>query len=210
MNQREKNEALNKALVRLGRAPIEDMEAARQRVRQSLRAKAAVVQPKTDGSPVDARPASLWNLRRPFFLAAAAVVVVVVALTGLRNTPNGARAFVESADGSLYRVSGGTSHDMFPGDRVESGEAVRSKAAAVLALADGSHVEMRVDSELALERADDGVRIRLTQGSIIVTAAKQCAPRQPPFWRWRMGHMLRCALTLNSRSSVRTTECGSV
>ena len=43
----------------------------------------------------------------------------------------------------------------------------------MLALADGSRVEMRSQSELSLDRADDGVRIRLGTGSIIVNAAKQ-------------------------------------
>ncbi|MGH9238481.1 MAG: TIGR03435 family protein [Vicinamibacterales bacterium] len=57
---------------------------------------------------------------------------------------------------------------------VRVGETIRSSAAgAVLALADSSRIEMRALSELALERADDGVRIRLSQGGIIVNAAKQ-------------------------------------
>src|ERR1700686_3974955 len=34
---------------------------------------------------------------------------------------------------------------------------------------------MRTQSELSLERADDGARIRLNKGSVIVTAAKQGA-----------------------------------
>jgi uncharacterized protein (TIGR03435 family) len=43
----------------------------------------------------------------------------------------------------------------------------------MLTLADGSLVEMRSQSELSLERAADGMRIRLGTGSIIVNAAKQ-------------------------------------
>jgi uncharacterized protein (TIGR03435 family) len=45
--------------------------------------------------------------------------------------------------------------------------------ASTLALADGSRVEMRSKSELVLERAADGVRIRLRKGGIIVNAAPQ-------------------------------------
>jgi uncharacterized protein (TIGR03435 family) len=46
-------------------------------------------------------------------------------------------------------------------------------ARAQLTLADGSRVEMRSKSELSFERANDGVRIRLREGGIIVNAAKQ-------------------------------------
>jgi uncharacterized protein (TIGR03435 family) len=42
-----------------------------------------------------------------------------------------------------------------------------------ITLSDGSRVEMRAQSELAIERADDGLRIHLTRGGIIVHAAEQ-------------------------------------
>jgi uncharacterized protein (TIGR03435 family) len=59
--------------------------------------------------------------------------------------------------------------------RVEFGDVVRSNAGVgyTLFLPDGSRVEMRANSELALERAEDGIRIRLNRGDIIVKAAKQ-------------------------------------
>jgi uncharacterized protein (TIGR03435 family) len=43
----------------------------------------------------------------------------------------------------------------------------------MLKLADGSHIEMRAQSRLSLERAGDGVRIRLNDGDVIVNASKQ-------------------------------------
>jgi uncharacterized protein (TIGR03435 family) len=43
----------------------------------------------------------------------------------------------------------------------------------MLELEDGSRVEMRSSSELAVERAADGIRIRLHSGGIIVNAAEQ-------------------------------------
>lgn len=55
------------------------------------------------------------------------------------------------------------------------GEVVQSRTpeGTTLVLSDGSRVEMRSQSEVHLERADDGVRIDLTRGSIIVAAARQ-------------------------------------
>jgi uncharacterized protein (TIGR03435 family) len=46
-------------------------------------------------------------------------------------------------------------------------------ADGVFELQDGSRVEMHPQSDLSFERADDGVRIRLNRGGIIVNAAKQ-------------------------------------
>ena len=43
----------------------------------------------------------------------------------------------------------------------------------MLTLADGSRVEMRAQAELSIERAADGIGIRLLAGDIIVNAAKQ-------------------------------------
>jgi uncharacterized protein (TIGR03435 family) len=59
--------------------------------------------------------------------------------------------------------------------RIDAQEVVRTASAGggVLTLADGSRVEMRSGSELVLEGVDDGVRIRLDRGSVIVNAAKQ-------------------------------------
>jgi hypothetical protein len=43
----------------------------------------------------------------------------------------------------------------------------------MLDLPDGSQVEMRPHSQLRIDNAADGIRIRLSEGSVIVTAAKQ-------------------------------------
>jgi uncharacterized protein (TIGR03435 family) len=60
------------------------------------------------------------------------------------------------------------------GGPIDFGQVIRnSKEVATLFLQDGSRVEMNSQSELTLEKADDGVRIRLNAGNIIVTAAKQ-------------------------------------
>jgi uncharacterized protein (TIGR03435 family) len=68
-------------------------------------------------------------------------------------------------DPALFRVVEGIVHE---------GAAISSNGGgAVLALSDGSRVELRSQSELALERATDGLRIVLMRGGIIVNAAKQ-------------------------------------
>jgi uncharacterized protein (TIGR03435 family) len=63
------------------------------------------------------------------------------------------------------------------GTKLGLNETLRSEGTAMLALTDGSRVEMRSKSELLLERADDGVRIRLRKGGVIVNAARQPAGR---------------------------------
>jgi hypothetical protein len=110
-----------------------------------------------------ARDRSVSKLR-PAIVAVAAAMAIAVAVPAvmLRNfvwlrstaavleTPQGSKKI---AYGEVVRVNGGTG--------------------SVLALADGSRVEMRSQSELSLERAADGLRIRLIGGSVIVNAAKQ-------------------------------------
>src|SRR5262249_36788148 len=60
------------------------------------------------------------------------------------------------------------------GQAIKAGDILRSAdTGAVLAMPDGSRLEVRAQSELALERADDGVRVRLNKGDLIVKAAKQ-------------------------------------
>ena len=115
------------------------------------------------------------------FVAAPAAVGIVLALAGGavlywassdRGTPD---AVVDTSDGSLFRVSGGSTSPLKADERLAFGDTVRSNGGrgGTFVLADGSRVEMRSQSELSLERADDGVRIRLHRGGIIVNAAKQ-------------------------------------
>src|SRR5262249_51870725 len=62
------------------------------------------------------------------------------------------------------------------GQILGSGQTFRTTTAvAAIRFADTSRVEMRAQSEISLERASDGVRIRLNNGSVIVNAAKQGA-----------------------------------
>ena len=130
------------------------------------------------------KPAPLPDMRitrrrRPaFWMGIAAAVILVVALSWAIPTffwKVDAHAIVESVDGSVNRLSDGRSQIAQAGSRIAGGEVLHtdSGSRATFALADGSRVEMRSQSDVGLESADDGVRLRLNSGGIIVTAAKQ-------------------------------------
>ena len=139
--------------------------AARDRVLNELRAlpphlqKARVADappaPSEPGGRVEG-PAASW-LRTAIPLAAAAALIAIAATVSFER--GDWIATVEAADGSTYTL--------------RPNELMRASAAtgAMLTLVDGSRVEMRARSELWLERAADGLDIRLHGGDIIVNAA---------------------------------------
>jgi len=112
-----------------------------------------------DSDPVSVVRKPSWRFR--FVLAAAAVVIVLVGTMVLFRSNRGPApiAAAEASDGTRYRF----------------GDTVYSNAGLFLKLADGSRIEMRSQAQLSLESADDGMRIRLNSGSVIVSAAKQRA-----------------------------------
>ncbi len=106
-------------------------------------------------------------------IAAVAALFILAIWIGTGWQAGGVYGVLRSADGTLYRLRNGESVPIKPGERISPGEAVRAASGAVLALGDGSTVELRSQAELRLERAVDGVRIGLNNGSILVSAAKQ-------------------------------------
>ncbi len=96
----------------------------------------------------------------PFVIAAASVAVLAIAVPMVfhkRSPAARPAALAETETGST----------------IKAGEIFRSNGGVLLTLSDGSRVEMRGQSELSLDRAGDGLRIRLDKGGIVVTAAKQ-------------------------------------
>jgi len=80
-------------------------------------------------------------------------------------------AAVETVDHSLSRISGTKTEAVGVGERVEAGDILRANdGKGSIKLPDGTRVEMSDQSELSWEPANDGVRIRLTRGSVIVNA----------------------------------------
>ncbi|MGH9240220.1 MAG: TIGR03435 family protein [Vicinamibacterales bacterium] len=132
--------------------PAEDVARSSERTLDRLLTRAATTR----------RPAVVHSSRtdwtwRPVSFAAAAVIVIASV---------GAAIMWHPGENALYRVVEG---------KVSQGETIRAngEAGAVLALPDGSRIEMRAQSELSVEHGDDGMRIRLRKGGIIVNAAKQ-------------------------------------
>src|SRR6185295_1478681 len=118
----------------------------------------------------------IWRLNRLALVSC--VAAVAVALVLLLGIPRGhdASFVVESADGSLSRLSGNQNQVVKRGQRIEAGEVLRtSDPTASILLADGSRVETRARTEFSVESVDDGVRIHLRKGGLIVNAAKQHA-----------------------------------
>ena len=84
-------------------------------------------------------------------------------------------ATVQSATGSLYRVSDADSRVIAAGEQIQKGEKIRTAkgSAAVVRLTDGSLIEMRERSEFSVTENSQGTTIHLDRGNVIVQAAKQ-------------------------------------
>jgi len=172
MTEREKNnqELVDRHLSLFNTPPAREMEQAQQRILARLRSESSIGVAEPSRTAFEQAESS-WKWRAIAVLAATAAIVLglFVRMPAGRNVG----AVVESADGGLNRVDGGQA--LHPGEKVKAGEAVSTDGGigTILVLADGSRVEMRPKSTLSLERADDGTRIRLDTGGVIVTAAKQ-------------------------------------
>lgn len=136
---------------------LSEQELADAEARASRRFRFAPAQATTASMEETASRRSAWGWRLGFIGVAAAIVFAIFLRMPARID---APAMPEDVAGSR---------------KIEFGEVVRSNDAAgrTLVLADGSRVEMRAKSELLLEHANDGVRIRLRNGGVIVNAAKQ-------------------------------------
>ena len=106
--------------------------------------------------------------------AVAATVVVMLGggllqLTLLRSVyPD---VIANSARGELL-IEGKA--DVFPPLRIEAGKVVQAGAAGgSITLRDGSQIDMSPGAALSVVRVSDGLRVRLSTGTVLVTAAKQ-------------------------------------
>jgi uncharacterized protein (TIGR03435 family) len=155
--KRSTEELLSESLGLFKRPPTEQMNAAGDRVRALIQSEGDGYrdQPALDFASISARRKSSRLL---FASALAAAVLVVVAGSGLWQK----------------RETGFTQISI---NDIESRRVFHSKGreGSTLRLPDNSRVEMRVGTELSFDRAADGLRILLKDGSILVSAAKQRA-----------------------------------
>jgi len=105
------------------------------------------------------RRATFFGWRAAFVTMATVAGIALVAASFWRRTDW--LAIVEAADGSHYALGANTV--LSPGD----------PRGTMLTLKDGSRVEMRAHSALSLERASDGIGIRLRTGGLVVNAVPQ-------------------------------------
>jgi uncharacterized protein (TIGR03435 family) len=121
---------------------------------------------------------SWWQLT-PMRIAAGFIAIAFLAVWSFRTfvSPDNVYAIVETEDGSLYRVDDGKARAVNVGDRIGVDTPLRTEsgAGAVLKLPGGSLIEMGPKSELSLEHAEDGLRIRVNDGRVNVTPAKEPA-----------------------------------
>jgi ferric-dicitrate binding protein FerR (iron transport regulator) len=85
------------------------------------------------------------------------------------------RAVVQSVNGTLYEVSANGIRVMTAGEMLPDGVEIRTArdSSAMLALRDGSQVEMRERSDFSTSQSASDVTVHLGRGSIIVQAAKR-------------------------------------
>jgi len=133
------------------------LDASRGRILERLRARYDATAPNDDARVI--RVSRVANAWRVGLVAATIAAAIVLMVTASRERVD-ALGTVEMADGSR--------NSLRPNVVLRS-----SEVGTMLALKDGSRLELRANSELSLERAVDGIAVRLRTGGLIVTAAKQ-------------------------------------
>lgn len=174
-DKRHTEDLMDRHLQMFNSPPLPVMVDAKKRILSRLRDEAKNVE-QASSTPFPVPSRWPWGIAT---VAAATIVLVVILKSGavqhFGEFGTDAPAVLQTAGGGLYRATDG--QVIQAGGRIEVGAVVRTNqgASPVLLLTDGSRVEMRAQSELTLERADDGIRIHLFKGDVIVNAAKQRA-----------------------------------
>ena len=140
----------------------------------NCRARAEHRTPEVNWTPVVAmRPARRWST---FGYAAAAIVLLATTAFIVNNlyfaVPAGARATVQSIEGTAYRVTADGDRPIAAGEKLNEGDMMRTAAGshAYVKLSDGSLVEVNERTTLAVKARGKDMTIALDQGAVIIQA----------------------------------------
>ncbi len=134
------------------------------------------------GPPLPVPARSTGGSRRVWLaLGVAAVVLAALGLgrlglwERLLPAPEGPVAVVEALNGSLLNVSEGSGETLLSGQSIVAGKGLRTAkdSGALLALRDGSTIELGERAEVRIRETRSGRTIDLRRGKIIVQAAAQ-------------------------------------
>lgn len=154
-------------LLKAALPSAERMELARVEVLAHLRSASASggVPQENAEDPDWNRPLRAWWQIRPIWTAAALALLVLLSIPLARRfvTKRTVYAIVDNEDGARYRVAAGQIIATDVWTRL------------TVTIPDGSRVEMRPQSQLSVNDAADGLRVKLARGGIIVNAARQGA-----------------------------------
>jgi ferric-dicitrate binding protein FerR (iron transport regulator) len=164
--RRETGRILDRFLEELGE-PLPStvrMRRATNRVLENLGSLDTFVDP---AAGIAALPASQPKRRWAPVTAVAAALLTAAVLVGTLSLPSSAEPIAKRLNGKFISA-GGTNF-------IQEGKVIRTDVSGneVLALRDGSQVEMGENVELSINIASDGIQVDLNKGNIIVTAAKQ-------------------------------------
>lgn len=132
-----------------------------------------------DTAAVRRKPAKVisWPYMKWGLAAAALLAGLLLAPTLMDQLVplSGPSATVANIDGDLFRVASASHQPVATGEEIREAEILRTgrEGGAVIELRDGSLVEMRARSEVAIDDSRRGTTIELERGSVIVQAAPQ-------------------------------------
>jgi FecR-like protein len=165
-SSRETERIMDRFLKELGE-PVPStvrMRRATQRVLENLSGFDDLAAPTAE---VAALPASRPKRRWTPVAAVAAALLAAAILVGTLSLPSSAQPIARRLNGKL--ISAGDSNAIAEGKLIQTG----GDGGEILALRDGSRVEMNDSVKLSINRATDGIQVDLNEGNIIVTAVKQ-------------------------------------
>lgn len=134
------------------------------RVLENLSVEYAGMKPEAKARPF---PREVHKPRWIPVTAIAAALLGAVVLVGTLTIPGNGQTIARRVNGKLITSGDSTV--------LRAGQVLRTDSAggAVLVLRDGTRMEMSSGVELSIDHASDGIQINLTEGNVIVTAAKQ-------------------------------------